>query len=56
MKVYEESLNDMMGLLSNALHAGYLCFFMPYLSSADISQNQIFRKLLSGIPLECKTV
>ena len=27
-----------------------------YLSSGDFFQNQLFRKILSGIPSECQTV
>ena len=29
---------------------------MFFLSSADFFQNQLFRKILSGLPLECQTV
>ena len=30
--------------------------FPAFLSSADFFQNQLFRKILSGIPSECQTV
>ena len=30
-------------------------FFLALLSSADFFQNQLFRKILSGIPTECQT-
>ena len=31
-------------------------FFMLFVSSADFIQNQVFRKILSGIPSMCQTV
>ena len=31
-------------------------FHMLFLSSADFFQNQLFGKILSGIPSECQTV
>ena len=33
-----------------------LCNFASFLSSAEFFQNQLFRKIISGIPSECKTV
>ena len=36
-----------------ALHLGK--FFMLFLSSADFFQNQLFRKILSGILSKCQT-
>ena len=30
-------------------------FFHAFLSSADFFQNQVFRKIISGIPSECQT-
>ena len=38
----------------NSLHAVKFC--MLFLSSADFFQNQLFRKILSGIPSEYQTV
>ena len=37
----------------NFLHYGY---FYGFLSSSDFFQNQLFRKILSGIPSECHIV
>ena len=34
----------------------YWAIFHAFLSSADFFQNQLFGKILSGIPLECQTV
>ena len=40
----------------SSLLAGRLWkIFHTFLSSADLFQNQLFRKILSGIPSECQT-
>ena len=40
----------------DALLFAYWVIFHAFLSSADFLQNQLFQKILSGIPSECQTV
>ena len=43
------------GGLTKILFASWVIFH-AFLPSADFFQNQLFRKILSGIPSECYTV
>ena len=45
-------LRTEISLLTLCMLGNFACF----LSSADFFQNQLFRKILSGIPSECQTV
>ena len=40
----------------DVLTLAYWVILHAFLSSADFFQNQIFRKILSGIPSDCQTV
>ena len=50
---YTCSFKSSLFTLSLCLLGNFACFF---LTSADFFQNQLFQKIISGIPSECQTV
>ena len=43
-------------MINTLCNFGYWVIVHAILSSADFFQNQLFRKIISGIPPECQTV